>query len=257
MQTDINAISRWCKDNGIRANTEKTKVMVFGSTQGLAELPDFQMYFDGSPLQHVMSYKYFGMTLDSQLNYNLYVNKVVASVSGNLKQFHRMRSFLNVKAALLVYKSMLLPLLEYGDVFLSAASLGNRKKLQVLQNKGLRCALNKGLETSSDSLHNEANLLKLKYRREQHLLNFMFNFSKDSAKLKYKPTTTMTTRSQAKKLFRIKKPNTEKYKKSFSYRGAQKWNALPATVQHSTDKGAFKREVGVWIAAKAHAAKDT
>ena len=80
MQMDINAISRWCKDNGIRANTEKTKVMVFGSTQGLAKLPDFQMYFDDFPLQQVMSYKYLGMTLDSQLNYNLHVNKVVASV---------------------------------------------------------------------------------------------------------------------------------------------------------------------------------
>ena len=46
----------------------------------------------------------------------------------------------------MVYKSMLLPILEYGDVFLSAtigpcATVVNRKRLQLLQNKGLRCAL--------------------------------------------------------------------------------------------------------------------
>ena len=51
-----------------------------------------------------------------------------------------MRSFLGVKAAVMVYNSMLLPIIDYGDVFLSAASKANRKKLQTLQNKGLRCA---------------------------------------------------------------------------------------------------------------------
>ena len=59
-------------------------------------------------------------------------------------------------------------------VLLSAASVINRKHVQVLQNKGLRCALGKALETSNLDLHREANLLKLKYRREQHLLNFMY-----------------------------------------------------------------------------------
>ena len=118
--------------------------------------------FDGSPLQQVLTYKYLGMTLDNQLNFKAHVNKVIASVSRKLKQFQRMRVFLSARAAMLVYKSMLLPILEYGDVFLSAATLVNRKRLQVLQNKGLRCALNKGLETSSKDLHTEAKLLRLK-----------------------------------------------------------------------------------------------
>ena len=61
--------------------------------------------------------------------------------------------------------------LEYGDIFLSATSSLNRKRLQTLQNKGLRYALNKGLEASTDEVHMEANLLKLKFRREKHLLN--------------------------------------------------------------------------------------
>ena len=82
-------------------------------------------------------------------------------VIDKLKQFQRMRSFLTVKAAVLVYNSMLLPILEYGDLLLSAASALNRKKLQSLQNKGLRCALNKGLDCGSAELHTEARLCKL------------------------------------------------------------------------------------------------
>ena len=134
----------------------------------------------------VSSYRYLGITLDKQLNYGLHVNRIVSSVSSKLKQFQQMRSFLTTNAAILVYKSMLLPILEYGDVFLSAASILNRKRLQVLQNRGLRCALGRGLETSNSDLHKGADLLKLRYRREQHLLNFMYDMSSSPKMLKVK-----------------------------------------------------------------------
>ena len=127
--------------NGIMANTDKTKVMVFGSKHTLERVPTYEIKFDGSALQSVTSYKYLGVALDGQLNYGLHVNKIIASISGKLKQFQLMRSFLSIRAALLVYKSMMLPVLEYGDILLSSATLKKRKKLQVLQNKGLRCAL--------------------------------------------------------------------------------------------------------------------
>ena len=93
------------------------------------------------PLQVVSDHKYLGVTLDNQVSYNLDVNRLISTVPEKLKQFYRMRSFLNNKAALVVYKNMMLPMLEYGDVFLSAASSVNRKRLQILQNKRLRCAL--------------------------------------------------------------------------------------------------------------------
>ena len=35
LQGDLHALSDWCNDNGIMANTEKSKVMVFGSNFGI------------------------------------------------------------------------------------------------------------------------------------------------------------------------------------------------------------------------------
>ena len=162
LQEDMNLLNMWCLDNGIMANTDKTKVMIFGNPTVLTKLPQFDITMNSVSLQVVSAYKYLGITLDSQLSFNQHVGKIISSVSAKLKQFQRTRSFLNTKAALMVYKNMLLPMLEYGDVFLSAASDINRKRLQVLQNKGLRCALNKDLETSTSDLHAEAKLLKLK-----------------------------------------------------------------------------------------------
>ena len=250
MQEDISSLAGWCDSNGVYLNTKISKVMVFGSPKAVKNLPTFEIICSNVPLPIVSSYSYLGMTLDSQLNYNLHINKIIASVSCKLKQFQRMRSFLNIKAAVLVYKSMLLPILEYGDIFMSATSVENRRKLQTLQNRGLLCALNKGIETNSNDLHAEAQLLKLCYRREQHLLNFMFDWSMDPTHRKIGSKSSIVTRSQRKKLLKLKKTRTEEFKRSLAYHGPKKWNALPTEFHQVSQKLAFKSLTKCWIAQK-------
>ena len=251
MQRDINSLSQWCAMNGITVNTTKTKVMVFGSNNNLSKIPQFELKFGDAPLQAVTSYTYLGIPLDNRLTYNLYVSKIISSVTAKLKQFKRMRRFLNTKAALTVYKGMLLPILEYGDVFLIGTSVINRKRLQVLQNKGLRCALNKDCDTNIKDLHREAKLLKLKYRREQHVLNYMYDFAQNEEHRKSQSKLNVKTRSSKKLLLRIKRPHTEKFKKSLAYRGPKKWNGLSEKFHSTHPKSKYKSLVLDWIEARA------
>ena len=178
MRSDVQALSSWCGENGIRMNTDKTKTMSFGSAKKLKKLPPLCINIDDAPLQTVSCYKYLGVTLDGQLNFAKHVSKIISNVSLKLKQLRRMRPFLTTKAAIMVYKNMLLPMIEYGDVFVTGANLENKRKLQVLQNKGLRCALGRDREAHVDDLHEEANLWRLKFRRDLHLYNLMFDRSK-------------------------------------------------------------------------------
>ena len=251
MQLDIDAIENWCKKNGIFINTDKTKVMVMGSKTALSKLPDFDVNLGNVQLKHVSVYKYLGITIDCQLNYNLHVNKIIACVSGKLKQFHRMRSFLSTKAALLVYKSMVLPILEYGDIFLCATTVKNRKRLQVLQNKGLKCALGLPADACTDDLHAEANLLKLKHRRELHIINFMYGEARVDGNLRKRNAGAMVTRSQKKRTLKVKRPKSEKFKKSLAYVGPKKWNALPLDLHQAEDRWVYKRLARNWINQKA------
>ena len=41
-------------------------------------------------------------------------------------------------------------------------------------------------------------------------------------------------------MFRIKRPYTEKFKKSTAYKGQKKWNGLPETFHHISDKQLYK-----------------
>ena len=240
MQNDLKCLEHWCNVNGIKANIDKSKVMLFGGKNVVKHIEDFSLSLCGKELQKVSSYSYLGITLDENLNYGLHVQGTIRKASNKLKLFRRMRRFLNLKAAVLVYKNMLLPVIEHGDIFLPAATADKRKKLQTLQNKGLRCALGRDRFTSSHELHVEAKLLKLKYRRDEHILNYMYSKSFDSTMLKKPRTVGVCTRSQKKKLFKVRKPNTEKYKKSLAYKGPKKWNALPAEVQLSDNRVLFK-----------------
>ena len=218
--------------------------MTFGRPKMIKNIPPYEITFQEALIQKVMSYNYLGMTLDSQLNYKLHVKKIISNVSGKLKQFQKMRNFLETRAAVLVCKSMLLPLLEYGDIFLSATTAKNRKKLQVLQNKRLRCALNKGAYVDSNELHEEAKLYKLEFRQEQHLLNLMFDWAQNPKMLRARTAGAVKTRSQNKKLLYSKKPRTEKFKACFAYQGPKKWNTLPVTFHQAATKESYKLLVG-------------
>ena len=251
VQTDMDALSLWCTENGIQMNVDKTKIMVFGNSKKIDKLPHFEIMVNNVPLQRALHYKYLGMTLDSQLNYNLHVQKIISNVTVKLKQFRRMRYFLDDKSALLIYKNMILPMIEYGDLFLVGTSIENKKKLQVLQNKGLRCALIREKDSNRDELHEEAKILRLKHRRNMHLLSYMYDVSHtEKHKLRHQKEGVQT-RTQYKKLFKIRKPVTEKFKKSLAYRGPKRWNDLPEELHHLNTRCQFNYRVKSHIEKKA------
>ena len=126
---------------------------------------------------------------------------------------------------------MILPVLEYADVFLHSASQKIRKKLQTLQNKALRSALQKNKYTGSADLHREDKILKLKDRRHIHVLLHMFQLAQmpDFKLWKAHQPTGVKTRSSKKKLITLRKPTNEKYKKSITYQGPKLWSVRKHT----------------------------
>ena len=58
--------------------------------------------------------------------------------------------------------------------------------------------------------------------------------------LKHKPAHSMQTRSSTKKLLKVKRPKTEKFKKSFAYQGPKKWNSLSDGFHCVQSKNSFK-----------------
>lgn len=88
------------------------------------------------------------------------------------------RSKLNTKNKLLLFKSCLRPILTYASPAWNSTCKTNYKKLQILQNKALRIALQKRRYTKISDLHAEA---KTPYI-ESYIHKLTTNFFKQAKK---------------------------------------------------------------------------
>ena len=190
------------------------------------------------------------MTLDENLTFDAHVKSVISKVSAKVFQLKKLRQYLTPKSALLIYKNMILPIIEYGDIYLYSASQENRKKLQTLQNKALRCALQKDKYYDTKALHNEAKLQKLKLRRKTHLLLHMYQISQLPNFKGWKSKPKINTRSSTKKRMKLSKPNLTKFQNSITYVGPKLWNALPRATQFMKTYAQFKDSVNAHLTPK-------
>ena len=68
----------------------------------------------------------------------------------------------------------LLPYLDYGDIIYDGANLKFLKKLQTLQNRGLRICNNERGHIPTVVLHQKCKVAQLTTRRTAHVRNFMY-----------------------------------------------------------------------------------
>ena len=67
---------------------------------------------------------------------------------------------------------------------------------------------------------------------------------------KHKVGHAVKIRSHRKRLLKVRRPRTEKYKNSFAYRGPKKWNSLPEAFHLSQSKAIYKSLVAARMVGK-------
>lgn len=94
---------------------------------------------------------------------------------GHIARFICLVSSVSLWISLNIFKSMVLPYIEYGNCFLAGSDLVSRNKLRV-QNKGLKIALNRNHRYSTNILHKEARLATWEVRAQIALTMLMFKY---------------------------------------------------------------------------------
>ena len=241
MQKDLNNIERWCHENRLSLNVSKTKIVTFMSDHQRKNRPNVRLFMKGNIVEEVENYKYLGTTLDNRLSGDVQFTKTVQMLGFKLKTFSKIRRFLNERAALTVYRSTILPLIDYNDCFQMLWNADKLHKLQKLQNWGLRIVYyDRQPKLDEDALHLEASLLTLRQRRVLHQLNNMYRRSKKES---YLDRREIHTRQFDKIKFKVINPVIKKAFKTPNYLGAQLWDLLPKETQCAATFSAFKHKV--------------
>ena len=84
-------------------------------------------------LEMVRVYKYLGVFIDTQLNFQHHNKILTRNVNFKVTHFKRIRRFITMKATVLIYKYTILPVLEYADFIVDQGIAYINKALQKVQ----------------------------------------------------------------------------------------------------------------------------
>ena len=76
---------------------------------------DLDFKLGGEKMDKIEEYRYLGIVVDSQHNFQSHRHNVINNVDYKLTFFKKIHQFITTEAATVIYKGTILPLFEYAD----------------------------------------------------------------------------------------------------------------------------------------------
>ena len=171
-------ISNWCLRNSLTINESKTKWMLFNGEKNDHSV----LILNNVPLERVNCFPYLGLNLDIDMKFVQHRRNTVNNTRHRVSQLARTRHYSDIDTGTCIYKTMVLPSLDYVDYIWDRGNIGENLELQYIQNKCFRIIYKVKIE--KDPLYNTNKLHKLtkcKFlsdRRAIHLLFYAYQLAK-------------------------------------------------------------------------------
>ena len=244
LQSDLANIDVWCRRNQLTVNTSKTKCMLFGSKRFLDVRMLPKITLSGNIIQFVENFKYLGVILDNKLNFRLHAQNIYKLASHKIYVLLKIRPYITEKVASRIYKTKILPYIDYGDIFYMSTTNEVLDKLDKLQYRALRICLGTTYRTPRVELIQRTQIPLLKYRRMAHLRNFMYKRSWDQQYIVSVPGRTRVYDGVTMKTFRA---NFTSVERSIAWKGAREWNRLEPHLRNVQPLEHFKYLQKCWM----------
>ena len=169
-----------------------------------------------------------------------FYNHVKKNVYVKIFSLLKLRKCLTEHAAIMLYKHIILPFLEYSGFMLTACTVDECRELQKCQNDALRICTKVKLNdrVRIEYLHEKCKIVSLEQRRRQQLLMLMYKKSKDYTMHKVFPRNT---RRSNRIVFKTDTYEGTLYKRSPYFVGSKLWDKLPMDVIEAPNIFVFKK----------------
>ena len=183
-----------------------------------------------------------GVTFDTHLNFNKHIELAIGKANRMLGLIRRTFNYLNKDVFIKLYKSLVRPHLEYGNIIWNPVLKRQSISIEKVQRRATKL-----LKPCRDLPYTERlkylGLYSLKGRRSRGDLietYKMFNGFTDADPFRFfDPAPTNITRNSDKKIF-INHHRNRMHKNVFSHRVAPHWNSLPAHYKNAQNTNKFK-----------------
>ena len=189
-----------------------------------------------------------GVILYQELKFNEHTSYLKHKLIGRTKMLGKLRPLVGQEISLCLYKTLILPVLDYVDVVYDCLSVKDNAQLQRVQNYALRVILQCGGEVSTAVMHQLLNMQMLCDKRHCHTITYVYKCRHGLAPervasqlLEVEEVHGRSTRAASRHDLVIPNFNLEMSHRSFRFRGPFYWNLTDCSIQESPSVDTFKR----------------
>ena len=137
----LSIVYAWFVMNKLSLNLKKTFYCIFGTSARCKSLQNIIINHAGVPLEYKYVAKYLGMKLDPELKFNAHADYIRSKTISKIELLGRIRNNINQSTATMLYKTLILPIFDYGDIIYDCLCQKDAVTLQRLQNMSLKTIL--------------------------------------------------------------------------------------------------------------------
>ena len=247
LNEDLASLSKWLDRNVMKANVSKTKTMILGTPPRISRIRDVNIIMNGIAVERVNTFKYLGITIDANLQWNDQINNICRKMCNSLGIMRRIKPFVPQSSLVTIYNTMFLPHLDYGIILWSNCGNTNLSRIQKLQNTAMRIIISAPFRTHINDMLKTLGFMDVRNRisyvtgcmmykvingMTPSYLNQLFNYV-------YNIHSLCTRKSKAGDLY-TPKCNTNYGRNTFQYKGCVLWNVISRNIRNANTFMSFK-----------------
>ena len=239
INSDLSSVLHWSKENGMLLNAKKSFALPLNRG---APLNLGQLFLGTETISYVDKTKNLGFIFDYKMSWDHHVAHMCSCIRNalrNLRPSYCLASSLKLK----LFKSLVLPFFNYGDVILLMISERSRIELKKSLNMCIRFVFNLGPYDRVSHLQKEMLGCSFDFYYEYRSNIFMYKLIKNQS-----PTYLFENLVSGQRNLRFipHQNRTSFYNKSFFVRGISIWNSLPLRIRESRSLSIFCKELKVY-----------
>ena len=242
---ELSKLSDWFSANQLSLNVQKTNCIHFNKDRNNSQI---QIMLDGIQIEQVQVIKFLGVFIDDKLTWKYHINHISNKISKSIGILYKVRHILNKEWKLNLYKTLILPYLNYCNIIWASTYKTSIKPLLIKQKRALKIALNLHHLTSSRVVFDMAKVHSVYEIYDIHISIFMFKYLKNLLPMSFTDMFQLNrnihsfhTRNASK--FYLPFPRIGKFKFSVLYSGAALWNSLPDYLINCNTLIQFKNKI--------------
>ena len=244
LNRDLNRLSNWASKWLVTFNADKTVFLQVSRKLNPAPKPILKL--KGALIKEVTTHKHLGLTFNQSLTWSDHIGNLVTKAACCVGLLRRISRKIPRQCLEILYKSMVLPIMEYGDVIYDGSADSHLDRLEKVQRQAALCCTGAYKHTNHATLLHELGWPPLSTRRRHHRLNIMYKIQNNLAPPYLTSICPQLTRDRTDYNLRtgmnITTPQqrTATYHKSFFPQSINNWNALNLHTRNSPTIISFK-----------------